>query len=47
MTGLYGPIIGEIVLRYVKQFLVPTLKSSDLVIMYNPSSHRHCELLPR
>lgn len=35
-----GPINGESFLRYVEQFLVPTLKSGDLVIMDNLGSHK-------
>lgn len=35
-----GPINGERFLAYVQQFLVPTLKSGDVVIMDNLSSHK-------
>ena len=35
-----GPINGERFLAYVEQFLVPTLKSGDVVIMDNLSSHK-------
>lgn len=35
-----GPINGDIFLAYVEQQLVPTLKSSDVVIMDNLSSHK-------
>ncbi len=35
-----GPINGESFLRYVEQFLVPTLKPGDLVIMDNLGSHK-------
>ena len=35
-----GPINGERFLAYVKQFLVPTLKPGDVVIMDNLSSHK-------
>ena len=36
-----GPINGERFLAYVKQFLVPTLKAGDVVIMDNLSSHKN------
>lgn len=35
-----GPVNGEIFLAYVEQHLVPTLKSGDIVIMDNLSSHK-------
>jgi transposase len=35
-----GPINGETFQLYVEQFLVPTLKSGDIVIMDNLGSHR-------
>lgn len=35
-----GPINGESFLRYVEQFLVPTLKPGDIVIMDNLGSHK-------
>lgn len=35
-----GPMNGDIFLAYVQQQLVPTLKSSDIVIMDNLSSHK-------
>ncbi len=35
-----GPINGESFLRYVEQFLVPTLKPGDIVVMDNLGSHR-------
>lgn len=35
-----GPINGESFLRYVEQFLVPTLGPGDLVIMDNLGSHK-------
>ena len=35
-----GPINGERFLAYVEQFLVPTLKPGDIVIMDNLSSHK-------
>jgi transposase len=35
-----GPINGESFLRYVEQFLVPTLKPGDLLIMDNLGSHK-------
>ena len=35
-----GPINGEIFLAYVEQFLVPTLKPGDIVIMDNLGSHK-------
>ena len=35
-----GPINGESFLRYVEQFLVPTLKAGDIVIMDNLGSHK-------
>ena len=37
---LDGPINGEIFLAYVEQFLVPTLKPNDIVIMDNLSAHK-------
>ncbi len=35
-----GAINGELFLAYVEQILVPTLRSGDLVIMDNLSSHK-------
>jgi transposase len=35
-----GPINGESFLRYVEQFLVPTLKPGDVVIVDNLGSHK-------
>ena len=35
-----GPINGESFLRYVEQFLLPTLKPGDIVIMDNLGSHK-------
>lgn len=35
-----GPINGESFLRYVEQFLIPTLKPGDIVIMDNLGSHK-------
>lgn len=35
-----GPINGESFLRYVEQFLVPTLRPGDLVVMDNLGSHK-------
>ena len=35
-----GPINGERFLAYVEQFLVPTLKPGDIVIMDNLGSHK-------
>lgn len=35
-----GPINGESFLRYVEQFLVPTLKPGDVVVMDNLGSHK-------
>lgn len=35
-----GPINGEIFLAWVRQFLVPTLRPGDIVIMDNLGSHR-------
>jgi len=37
---LDGPMNGEYFLAYVKQFLVPTLKPGDVVVMDNLSSHK-------
>ena len=37
---LDGPINGESFTAYVEQFLVPTLKPGDIVIMDNLSSHK-------
>ena len=37
---LDGPINGQSFLAYVEQFLVPTLKSGDIVIMDNLGSHK-------
>lgn len=45
-SGLTAPLVvdgavnGEIFLAYVQQHLVPTLKTDDLVIMDNLSSHK-------
>ena len=41
---LDGPMNGEYFLAYVKQFLVPTLKSGDVVVMDNLSSHKQAEV---
>lgn len=38
---LDGPINGERFEAYVGQFLVPTLKPGDIVIMDNLASHKH------
>ena len=35
-----GPINGETFLAYIEQFLVPTLKPGDIVIMDNLGSHK-------
>lgn len=35
-----GPINGERFLAYVEQFLVPTLKPNDIVVLDNLSSHK-------
>lgn len=35
-----GPINGERILAWVRQFLVPTLKPGDIVIMDNLGSHK-------
>lgn len=35
-----GPINGECFLRYVEQFLLPTLKPGDFVVMDNLCSHK-------
>lgn len=35
-----GPVNGDIFLAYVEQFLAPTLRPGDVVIMDNLSSHR-------
>jgi transposase len=37
---LDGPINGERFTAYVEQFLVPTLKAGDLVVMDNLGSHK-------
>jgi transposase len=37
---LNGPINGETFLCYVEQFLVPTLKHGDIVVMDNLGSHK-------
>jgi len=37
---LDGPINGERFLAYVEQFLVPTLKRDDIVILDNLGSHK-------
>lgn len=37
---LDGPMDGEAFLAYVKDFLCPTLKSGDVVILDNLSSHK-------
>ncbi len=36
-----GPMNGETFLAYVEQFLVPTLRHGDIVIMDNLSSHKN------
>ena len=35
-----GPINGERFRAYVEQFLVPTLKPNDIVVLDNPGSHK-------
>ena len=35
-----GPINGERFLAYVEQFLVPTLKRNDIVVLDNLGSHK-------
>lgn len=35
-----GPINGQLFTAYVEQFLVPTLKAGDIVIMDNLGSHK-------
>jgi transposase len=46
MTGLIaptvvdGPMTGDVFVAYVQQQLVPTLKSGDVVVMDNLSSHK-------
>jgi len=35
-----GPINGETFLAYVEQFLVPTLKPGDIIVMDNLGSHK-------
>jgi hypothetical protein len=35
-----GPINGELFLAYVEQFLVPTLKRNDIVVLDNLGSHK-------
>ena len=35
-----GPITGELFLAYVEQFLVPTLKRNDIVVLDNLGSHK-------
>jgi transposase len=46
VTGITAPLVvdgainGEIFLAYVRQHLVPTLKTNDIVIMDNLSSHK-------
>ena len=35
-----GPINGERFLAYVEQFLVPTLKRDDIVVLDNLGSHK-------
>jgi len=35
-----GPMTGEIFLAYAKQYLAPTLKRKDIVIMDNLSAHK-------
>jgi transposase len=37
---LHGAMTGETFLAYVEQFLVPTLKRKDIVIMDNLSAHK-------
>jgi transposase len=37
---LDGPINGQLFVAYVEQFLVPTLKPGDIVIMDNLGSHK-------
>ena len=38
---LDGPIDAECFLAWVEQFLVPTLRPGDIVVMDNLSSHKH------
>jgi transposase len=35
-----GPMNGEAFLAWVEQFLVPTLRRADIVVMDNLSSHK-------
>lgn len=35
-----GPINGQAFLAYVEQFLLPTLKPGDIVVLDNPGSHK-------
>ena len=35
-----GPINGQSFLAYVEQFLIPTLKPGDIVILDNLGSHK-------
>ena len=35
-----GPMDGEMFLAYVRQFLCPTLRPGDIVILHNLSSHK-------
>ena len=37
---LDGPINGQLFTAYVEQFLVPTLKPGDIVVMDNLGSHK-------
>jgi transposase len=41
---LDGPMSSESFLAYVKQFLIPTLKRGDLVVLDNLSSHKQAEI---
>jgi transposase len=38
--GFDGPIDGESFLAWVEQFLAPTLRAGDIVVMDNLSSHK-------
>src|ERR1017187_930962 len=38
--GAHGPMDGEMFLAYVRQFLCPTLRPGDIVILDNLSTHK-------
>ena len=38
---LDGPINGECFLAWLQQFLIPTLRSGDIVVMDNLTSHKN------